>query len=1261
MYLRGALDAAGANAISDHIAACPACKSKLAALKSEAGSGAEHAATRAEATKYFDGAALSESPEGDRGAGRELPDGQPDEPSRHQNSVPSTVGRSLSDTAEHVPAADGLPDGSDSSSAALPRIPGYDVLKFIARGGMGVVVQARHQVLNRMAAIKVPRAGELSEESDRQRFLQEARAAARLTHANICPIYEVGEAQGLPFLAMAYIEGVTLDRWANEANPNARQIAEVMALLSRAAAYAHDNDILHRDLKPGNVMIDGEFGQPMLMDFGLAKQLERGDDEASLTMAGQVDRIGTHTDVYALGAILYYLICRQTPFTGSLSEVLNNVQNGEPPRPSRLVPRVHRDLETICLRAMAKDPASRYSSALRLAEDLERFCAGEPIEARREGILGRTVRRARRRPAMAGFVVLTLGLTMALTLLGWRSLRTAELARLRGQFTDQLDLQDWTPGHVRELENRIREVGKIDPPTEAEMNALLRRRLAEHIEELTRSPRLTESIQARIESEIGVMRGLDASRATSLRRAFQRRMRDWEPVFRLLAPIESTDDVFAAKAVRLVDGVIHGTSPRLITHIRSAGKVRLEATFADGWEQVNVLAVCLGLQGPNPADQGYRFEIHAGSTNSNKRDPTSFAAERKGDGTIKARILRNGLLLREDDIPVPAVPLRLTAAREVQRLTFQINDLPPFEFYDPFPVADHDDRVFAVIAAPEVGLSALSASRQPLAPEASPLEVGDELFLAGQPSEALIEYERQAVLSGDSDVAQEARCKQAQCLASLQRFSEARPILESLSQEDGRQWPALAHCLLWEMYLKESGPDAAYGVFENIVVNYPPAELRSFVPAHVIQGNVFAYREDAAGLNLLEYNPQRVSNVRRAIRIHDFFGIRNMAYYESQLYLGRALCMEGEYDEASVVMARLVKTLPEVTPANRQRWFQMWETYGWVMRMQDRAAVALAAFDRRLFRPDRTLREEYDVLLIERARLQMHLGRVEAAASDLEPFLAGAGPNMLEYEYWSGAHLVHGFVLEQLGRNDAALAAWRAGLPTPPYDWLRIRRIEGLLNGLVLASLTGGMTEQEMGALTDRVIDKLSRMFNRVLIEATLGMLLEDFSPEVMSRISHRVFLGPERRELARQIALRELPVLEMMQKTFGCLAAASADELLIDGEMSSAQHQLMLELGEALFDHYYTGELTRTQVLQFGLAWKGFPGLGGWQSLAPALQPAVRGPLAYGLGLRYLKRQKTAAAKNFFETALADAPDDSPLAGLATAELQQLSKAVDD
>jgi WD40 repeat protein/tRNA A-37 threonylcarbamoyl transferase component Bud32 len=304
---------------------------------------------------------------------------------------------------------------------------GYEILKELGRGGMGVVYKARQESLNRIVAVKMIRSASVATRADVQRFRREAEAAAYLDHPHIVPIYEVGEINGEPFFSMKLVEGGTLKEQLPQITNEPRRAARLVATLARAIHYAHQRGILHRDLKPANVLCDLQ-GQPYITDFGLAKRLvDVGGDFQSRSNLGEVvgtpsymapeqtavlgplipgfkaSKTTTAADIYGLGAILYEMLTGQPPFRGETAlETLTQVRECRPHRPRAINARVPADLETICLKCLEKEPEARYGSAEALAEDLEHWLAGEPIRARPAGTAERLWRWCRRRPLVAG-------------------------------------------------------------------------------------------------------------------------------------------------------------------------------------------------------------------------------------------------------------------------------------------------------------------------------------------------------------------------------------------------------------------------------------------------------------------------------------------------------------------------------------------------------------------------------------------------------------------------------------------------------------------------------------------------------------------------------------------------------------------------------------------------------------------------------------------------------------------------------------------
>ncbi len=351
-----------------------------------------------------------------------------------------------------LPRAD---SGSDvgtpslSLNRAVPAIAGYQILGELGRGGMGVVYFARQVLLNRPCVVKMILAGAHANVEATVRFLAEAEAVARLQHPNIVQIHHIGEADGLPFFELEYVPGGSLDRRLNGTPWPSKRAAELVESVARGVAEAHRQGIVHRDLKPGNILLAAD-GTPKITDFGLAKSLasDSGLTRTDSIMGspgymapeqaeGKTKQVGPRADVYALGAILYELLTGGPPFRGTTPlEILHQVKNAEPVPPSRLVPGLPRDVETIALKCLQKEPEKRYDSAASVAEDLRRFLGGEPIVARPVPVWERGIKWARRRPAIATLalaVLLLLAALMGLGVLSYQkigsALRIAEVRR----------------------------------------------------------------------------------------------------------------------------------------------------------------------------------------------------------------------------------------------------------------------------------------------------------------------------------------------------------------------------------------------------------------------------------------------------------------------------------------------------------------------------------------------------------------------------------------------------------------------------------------------------------------------------------------------------------------------------------------------------------------------------------------------------------------------------------------------------------------
>jgi len=356
----------------------------------------------------------------------------------------------------------GAPNNKKSARAAelLGELGDYELLEEVGRGGQGVVFRARQKSLDRIVALKVISLGQWASKAHLKRFRLEAEAAAKLEHPGIVPIHEVGERDGSCYFSMKFVEGGQLDEVVRREPIPIRQAAELIAKVARTVHYAHEHGILHRDIKPGNILLDAK-GEPHLTDFGLVRLVE---SESSVThtlevlgtpsymapeqAVGNNAAVSSVTDVYGLGAVLYQLLTGQPPFAGGTTyETIKLLLDTEPRQPRQLNPKIDRDLSTICLKCLEKDPARRYSSALALAEDLEHWLKHEPIQARRTGVFTRGKKWVRRNPTSALLAASLMALAATAGWIVWKSefirppVTTGREPRLRrrraGRYSDE--------------------------------------------------------------------------------------------------------------------------------------------------------------------------------------------------------------------------------------------------------------------------------------------------------------------------------------------------------------------------------------------------------------------------------------------------------------------------------------------------------------------------------------------------------------------------------------------------------------------------------------------------------------------------------------------------------------------------------------------------------------------------------------------------------------------------------------------------------
>jgi serine/threonine protein kinase/tetratricopeptide (TPR) repeat protein len=361
-------------------------------------------------------------------------------------SSAEAAGKAGSAKADDPSRGHGVPESEREKPARPAKTLGdfgdYELLEEIGRGGQGVVYRAHQKSLNRTVALKVIGLGPWTTEAHLKRFRREAEAAAGLDHSGIVPIYEVGEREGSCYFCMKFVEGGQLDEVGQRGPMSIRRAVELITKLGRTVHYAHEHGILHRDIKPGNILLDAK-GEPLLTDFGLARLVE-AESNVTRTLevmgtpsymapeqaAGETTKLSKATDIYGLGAVLYELLTGHPPFVGRTSyQTIQLLLDTEPRQPRLWNRKIGRDLSTICLKCLEKDPKRRYSSALALAEDLEHWLKHEPIQAHRTGIFTRGRKWARRNPSAAALITLLVALATGLGVSVWMRVSAVPLPK----------------------------------------------------------------------------------------------------------------------------------------------------------------------------------------------------------------------------------------------------------------------------------------------------------------------------------------------------------------------------------------------------------------------------------------------------------------------------------------------------------------------------------------------------------------------------------------------------------------------------------------------------------------------------------------------------------------------------------------------------------------------------------------------------------------------------------------------------------------
>ena len=1242
------------------------------------------------------------------------------------------------------------PPSSASHAAAGWTIPGYEILGELGRGGMGIVYKARQVALKRVVAVKMllgdfPEALEL-----RARFRREAEAVAGLQHANIVQIYEVGEHDGRLYFSMEFVGGGSLAQRLARGILPIEQSVELSAALARAIFHCHQRGIVHRDLKPANVLLlkgqesgvrnqeSGVKSQesatkghvssdsclltpdswiPKITDFGLAKQLAEdvGKTRSGAVLgtpsymapeqaAGKIKDIGPRTDVYAVGAILYELLTGQPPFRGdSVLDTLEQVRTRDPVPPSRLRAGVPRDLETICLTCLAKEPQRRYGSALLLAQDLERFQAGESILARPEGIVRKAWRKVRRhRVPVAALGVVALTLIVAVLVIQ-RISKTTALAREWEQGVAAPGLGE---DFLARMETVLADRGLGQVQAEAERQRLYESYKGKFRAELGK--RLTPETTAALFATVAALQPRAPALADQLRKELSERQTVPEPLFHLGTPFADLDTVhavFAPDAVSLKGDRLYpvpALKGPMLTRQASSGNVEYKAVFADPEWQT---ASRVGLVLQTSEGKGYALLLRTAprAAHDGNQPPVSFGEVRQSQSLVTLQIERDGRLLRAQQIEsaaLPAGPLTLEARREGDKWTFRIHGLPPSHkplvFQEVFPLRDAGPVFFGLIWPRGVGLVELQATRQTPPVVRNPLEQGDELLGQGPEhvEKALEVFRREAIAAAGNEEAQEARYKQAICLARLGNTEQAAQLWQRLGDEHGTRWPILAQVQLLVLYFREGRLEKA----DPLLVRFsspllvpptdllggllldprPPLELlAALIPSEDLQQIWDALFKKHSGLNVLFFDPQHVKRLELLAPL-----VRNLDFSRRQrvvfaLTLAVGYLMSDSPLQRDKALGVYEETLARDWETARQEGLHLplVEMYCWLLRLKGRTSQAIDVVDRCLWEKPGVCREGCETLLLTQARNHAALGQWRAADNDLNALLARVPVERLPYHSFANACLLRGYVQQELGApEDVVQAAWKLarlrlfapGKGGTSRDALRLAGVADVQIALLVGSLTNDLTRADMEEGVARLLpyivsqEPVLQLLPSSLVKTASKPLLGQVNQLLPAAALTRVWRTPEGQDYARKIVLQEISWRDVFQVTVRLTVVEIMAERAFAGKLDPEQRAVLGKFAEDWYLAFCRKKVSLPQVfLMAGIVdgKQGFDPFVKWETLEKDLEPSLQPGFAYLCGCRYLRLKRPDEATEFFRIVQRLAAPDTPVYRLAASELERLAK----
>lgn len=1107
----------------------------------------------------------------------------------------------------------------------------YELLEPIGEGGMGQVFRAKQRRLNRTVAVKMILSGHFASAEEVQRFYSEAQAAAQLEHVGIVPVFEVNEFEGRHYYSMAYIEGKSLQDLISKGPLKPAEAAELIRQIADAVHYAHSRGVIHRDLKPRNILVS-QAGRPMVLDFGLAKRMNADSDLTHTGQilgtpsymppeqaAGKVRQIGPASDVYSLGAVFYTLLCGRPPFQSeSTIETIKQVLERPPAAPRLLNASIPLDLETICLKCLEKSPGNRFSSAAELAAELDRFLHGEPIHSRPISTLQRAFRWCSRNSSLVGVSLLLFLLCLAGGATAYfRTQLQAEnqINRLAHEIRQQLAAFEAEPSLelLLNIDNQLKQLRERRPPLAKVAQSDVNQVLASFLQRRAQGTPLESAELSNFEPFLTYLSLHDRQQSSELQTLLRSRVSDWRQVAAWTMGQSQLPPALNVPQVQLQDGQLVCTPTILpsfgkavcLLKSSSQGRGDIEVTFAPGWER----SLPIGLVVDGQQGRGYILLV---------RSETEVAS-----APLTLQLVRQETVLARQQLTRDngqEVPLKLLLRRVGDHLSWQVNDGPLEHFHDPFAEPILSSSQFGIAAAKPLPIDSLTLRTQQQAPRTTPLETANEMFHAGNFGGAvrvLTQYGTQEI---SDEERKQALYKQAICELALQQKEVAVKHLEQLLSGNEGNWPVLAGCQLWLLKLQENDSKGAQEVYAALSAQPEFSRVVKVVPADVRQRIIQALA------------PQRL--VLSTLRVYSEQDIR-------QLEQAAAVCelLEGHDKETRTVMFHLMRAymyadrLPEAL-----KWSQLiqdrfpaqpdFRNYIRLLRWTNQQAKAKAVLDEAIAQPDAG--SQLYFYYLSRARLHHDRGEWWQTRNDLEDALrAGTQKNT----HWDlvPVYLMLGALHEERGNLLAAQKVWQTGYAGAKDHSKSLPDDTRFPQTIMLGVLGGTATDEELRAIAFRMVEPK--------YVAMLGPAAQiAITKEKIGRILKNVFTRTQSAEHAREAFIWETTTLQARTKALVVLSVAEfICQEAFGGEPNPSQEQLARQVAEGV---YRTTVLEHKLDITLGgkmlLHWMGTP-LGSFDEIIASLPTEARQAARCVMAYRLLSLSQREAARTHFSQALQD------------------------